>query len=96
MGGKASLGSMIAVVWRSLAYVYPMPAALLLDASFGWAQALGGRKLWVGASRMLEFLVYAFFTSKSHNQDGLSRRAQASRPRQLGAGKMAQAKRQER
>ncbi|NBU66522.1 MAG: hypothetical protein EBS52_04155 [Betaproteobacteria bacterium] len=77
MGGKASLGSMIAVVWRSLAYVYPMPAA-------------------VGASRMLEFLVYAFFTSKSHNQDGLSRRAQASRPRQLGAGKMAQAKRQER
>ncbi|NDA55319.1 MAG: hypothetical protein EBX61_03240 [Betaproteobacteria bacterium] len=55
-----------------------------------------GRKLWVGASRMLEFLVYAFFTSKSHNQDGLSRRAQASRPRQLGAGKMAQAKRQER
>ncbi|NCZ59807.1 MAG: hypothetical protein EBX71_06695, partial [Betaproteobacteria bacterium] len=50
----------------------------------------------LGASRMLEFLVYAFFTSKSHNQDGLSRRAQASRPRQLGAGKMAQAKRQER
>ncbi|NDH30622.1 MAG: hypothetical protein EBX72_09095 [Betaproteobacteria bacterium] len=69
---------------------------LWVGASFGWTQALGGRKLCAGASRMLEFLVYAFFTSKSHNQDGLSRRAQASRPRQLGAGKMAQAKRQER